>query len=59
MEKFIKKIKDKKDLTFEESRSAFEFLMEGNAKEEEIYDFLTFLSKKERHPVKLPGEYLF
>ena len=44
MEKFIKKIKDKKDLTFEESRSAFEFLMEGNAKEEEIYDFLTFFN---------------
>ena len=55
MEKFIKKIKDKKDLTFEESRSAFEFLMEGNAKEEEIYDFLTFLSEKGETSSEIAG----
>ena len=55
MERFIKKIKDKKDLTFEESRSAFEFLMEGNAKEEEIYDFLTFLSEKGETSSEIAG----
>tara|TARA_B100000424_G_scaffold268421_1_gene263174 strand:- start:1333 stop:2325 length:993 start_codon:yes stop_codon:yes gene_type:complete len=55
MEKFIKKIKDKKDLTFEESRSAFEFLMEGNAKDEEIYDFLTFLSEKGETSSEIAG----
>jgi len=55
MEKYIKKIKDKKDLTFEESRSAFEFLMEGNAKDEEIYDFLTFLSEKGETSSEIAG----
>ena len=46
MKQFIDKIKNKKDLTFEESKAAFELLMEGNANEQEIYDFLTFLSSK-------------
>ena len=46
MKQFIEKIKSKKDLSFEESKSAFEVLMEGKAKDQEIYDFLTLLSAK-------------
>ena len=44
MKQFIDKIKNKKDLSFEESKAAFELLMEGKANEQEIFDFLTLLS---------------
>ena len=46
MKHFIEKIKNKQDLTFEESKSAFELLMEGKADDQEIFDFLTLLSSK-------------
>ena len=46
MEKILKKLKHKENLTFEESKSAFELLMTGKASKEEIYDFLTLLSEK-------------
>ena len=46
MKQFIDKIKNKKDLTFEESKAAFELLMDGKANEQEIFDFLTLLSSK-------------
>ena len=46
MKKFLEKLKYKKDLTFDESKSAFELLMTGKALEDEIYDFLTLLSDK-------------
>ena len=46
MKKFLDKLKDKKDLTFDESKLAFELLMTGKALEDEIYDFLTLLSDK-------------
>ena len=46
MEKFLKKLKNKEDLNFEESKAAFEILMNGKASDNEIYDFLTFLSAK-------------
>ena len=46
MNQFLKKLKNKQDLTFEESKSAFELLMTGKASEDEIYDFLTLLSDK-------------
>ena len=46
MKQFIDKIKNKDDLSFEESKSAFELLMEGKANEQEIFDFLTLLSAK-------------
>ena len=44
--KYIDKIKNKQDLTFQESKAAFEILMEGKANDQEIFDFLTFLSIK-------------
>ena len=40
MEQIIEKLRKKEDLTFEESKSAFELLMTGKANEEEIYNFL-------------------
>ncbi len=46
MKNYIEKIKNQQSLTFEESKSAFEVLMEGKAQENEIYDFLTELSSK-------------
>jgi len=46
MRQFIEKIKKKENLSFEESRAAFELLMEGKAKDQEIFDFLTLLSAK-------------
>tara|TARA_B100000989_G_scaffold249602_1_gene197221 strand:+ start:114 stop:1106 length:993 start_codon:yes stop_codon:yes gene_type:complete len=46
MKHFIKKIRNKEDLTFEESKTAFELLMEGKAEDQEIFDFLTLLSDK-------------
>ena len=46
MNQFIKKIKKKENLSFDESKSAFGFLMEGKASDQEIYDFLTLLSAK-------------
>ena len=46
MKQFIDKIKNKDDLSFDESKAAFELLMEGKANEQEIFDFLTLLSAK-------------
>ena len=46
MKEFLEKLKRKQDLSFDESKAAFEILMEGKALEDEIFDFLTLLSKK-------------
>ena len=46
MEKILQKLKNKKNLTFSESKSAFEILMTGKADEDQIYNFLTLLSEK-------------
>ncbi len=46
MKHFIEKIKNKEDLSFEESKVAFKLLMEGKVNEQDIFDFLTFLSAK-------------
>jgi len=46
MKQFLEKLKNKQDLTFEESKSAFELLMTGKATDDEIYNFLTLLSNK-------------
>jgi len=46
MEKFLKKLKNKENLDFKESKAAFEILMDGKASEEEIFNFLTLLSAK-------------
>ena len=46
MKQFLDKVKKKQNLTFEESKAAFQILMEGKANEQEIFDFLTLLSAK-------------
>ena len=46
MKKFLEKLKNKQDLSFNESKAAFEILMEGKASEDEIFEFLTLLSDK-------------
>ncbi len=46
MKHFIEKIKNKENLSFEESKAAFKLLMEGKVNEIDIFDFLTLLSVK-------------
>ena len=46
MEKVLKKLKNKQNLSFDESKIAFEILMNGQATDDEIFDFLTLLSAK-------------
>jgi anthranilate phosphoribosyltransferase len=46
MKRFLEKLKNKQDLSFDESKIAFELLMLGKASDDEIFDFLTLLSAK-------------
>ena len=46
MDQILEKLKNKQNLTFEESKSAFEILMTGKATDEQIFNFLTLLSGK-------------
>ena len=46
MKKFLKKLRNKQNLSFNESKAAFEILMRGKASDDEIFDFLTLLSAK-------------
>jgi anthranilate phosphoribosyltransferase len=46
MKKFIEKLKNKQNLSFNESKAAFEMLMLGKVSDDEIFDFLTLLSNK-------------
>ena len=46
MKKFLDKLQNKENLNFEESKSVFEIIMSGQAKDEQIYNFLTLLSDK-------------
>ena len=46
MEQYLSKLKNKQNLSFEESKAAFEILMDGKASEDQIFDFLTLLSAK-------------
>jgi len=43
---YLDKLNKKQDLTFHESKAAFEIIMEGKASDQEIFDFLTLLSAK-------------
>ncbi len=55
MRQFIEKIKKKENLTFDESKFAFELLMEGKAEDQEIFDFLTLLSAKGESSDEIAG----
>tara|TARA_B100001741_G_scaffold312740_1_gene316809 strand:- start:299 stop:1291 length:993 start_codon:yes stop_codon:yes gene_type:complete len=46
MNKFLRKLQNNENLNFEESKNAFDILMEGKASDQEIFDFLTLLSAK-------------
>jgi len=46
MKIFIDKLRNNQDLSFNESKNAFEILMDGKASDQEIFDFLTLLSAK-------------
>jgi anthranilate phosphoribosyltransferase len=46
MDKYLEKLRNKENLSFEESKDAFEILMDGKASDGEIFDFLTLLSAK-------------
>ena len=46
MNNLLNKLKKNQNLTFDETKVAFKFLMEGKASEDQIYNFLTLLSKK-------------
>ena len=46
MKLFLKKLEKKIDLSFEESKEAFNIFMNGEASDEEIFDFLTLLFQK-------------
>ena len=55
MRQFLDKIKNKENLSFDESKTAFELLMEGKAKDQEIFDFLTLLSAKGESSDEIAG----
>jgi len=55
MKIFLQKLRNKENLTFNESRDAFEILMNGQASDNEIYDFLTLLSEKGEVPDEIAG----
>ena len=46
MDQILKKLKNKENLSYEESKKAFSIIMEGEASDNQIYDFLTLLSEK-------------
>ena len=55
MDAIIKKLKNKQNLNFEESKSAFEEIMSGKIKEEQIYDFLVSSSAKGETSEEIAG----
>ena len=55
MKHFIEKIKNNENLSFEESKAAFNLLMEGKVNEQDIFDFLTFLSIKGESSDEIAG----
>ena len=55
MKLFLEKLQSKKDLTFEESKSAFETLMNGEASDNDIFDFLILLSDKGEASSEIAG----
>ena len=55
MKQFIEKIKNKENLSFNESKAAFELLMDGKAEDQEIFDFLSSLSEKGESSDEIAG----
>ena len=55
MRQIIEKIRNKENLSFDESKRAFEILMSGKAQDQEIFDFLTLLSDKGETSEEIAG----
>ena len=55
MKNFIEKLKNKQNLSFDESKAAFEILMDGKATDQEIFDFLTLFQLKVRASDEIAG----
>ena len=55
MKQYIDKLNNKQNLSFEESKAAFELLMDGKANNQEIFDFLTSLSTKGESSSEIAG----
>ena len=55
MKDYINKIKNKINLSFDESKDAFEIIMDGKASDQEIFDFLTLLSLKGEASEEIAG----
>ena len=55
MKEFLSKIKNNENLSFEESKAAFEIIMEGKASEDDIFYFLTLLSNKGESSSEIAG----
>ena len=55
MKKFIEKIKHRENLSFNESRDAFKIIMDGDAEDRDIFDFLTVLSDKGETSEEIAG----
>ena len=55
MQKYLKKLELNENLTLQESIGAFEILMNGKANDNEIYNFLTLLSKKGEVSTEIAG----
>ena len=47
------------DLSFNESKKAFEILMNGKASDNEIFDFLTLLSAKGEVSDEIAGGFMY
>ncbi len=55
MKKYLQKLLNNENLNFEESKNAFEILMDGKATDSEMFDFLTLLSKKGESSDEIAG----
>jgi len=55
MKSFLEKLSKKQNLTFQESKTAFEILMSGKASDDEIFSFLTLLSVKGENENEIAG----
>jgi len=55
MKEYLEKIRSKQNLTFDESKAAFQILMEGKVNDQEIFDFLTLLSAKGESSEEIAG----
>ena len=55
MKNILAKLKNKQNLSFDESVYAFKILMDGKADDKEIFDFLTYLSEKGEASTEIAG----